>query len=77
MSSKELAKAALALPVENRVALAQSLWASIGPESTSDAAAETAAAVQEADRRDAELSSGKKHPLPHDQLMRAARRSLQ
>jgi putative addiction module component (TIGR02574 family) len=77
MSTKELAEAALALPVSKRVALAQSLWASVYPAAAGEVNDETAAAVREADRRDAELSSGKKKPLTHDQLMRAARRSLQ
>lgn len=74
MTTEELIADAMALPLPERVALAQALWESI------DAGlpdADERAAVAEAIRRDEELSSGRVAGRTHDEVMQAARRSLE
>lgn len=73
MSGKQLTAEALALPLADQVSLAQTLWESIDaglPE------ADEKSAVQEAMRRDRELSDGKVNGLRHDEAMKAARRAI-
>ena len=77
MSTKELTKAAVSLPLAERIALAQTLWDSIGQQSKGSIAEETCWAVEEADRRDAEMSAGKARVASHDEVMRAARRAIE
>ncbi len=63
----------MALPLAERVTLAQTLWQSI------DAglpAAEEGDAVTEAGRRDVELSSGAMIGRGHEEVMQAARRAI-
>ncbi len=63
----------MALPLAERVSLAQELWASI------DAGlkeADEQEAVREAIRRDQELSSGAASGRTHEQVMQAARRAI-
>lgn len=74
MTTEELIADAMALPLPERVSLAQALWESI------DAGlpdADQRAAVAEAIRRDEELSSGRVAGRTHDEVMQAARRSLE
>jgi len=74
MTTEELMADAMALPLAERVSLAQALWESI------DAGlpdADALAAVNEAIQRDEELSSGKVTGRTHEQVMRAARRALE
>lgn len=74
MTTEELIADAMALPLPERVSLAQALWESI------DAGlpdADERAAVAEAIRRDEELSSGRVAGRTHDEVMQAARRSLE
>ncbi len=73
MPEHSLTEEALALPILERVSLAQALWQSIdaGLPDTDERAA-----VQEAIRRDAELSSGSVTGTPHDDVMRVARRAI-
>jgi putative addiction module component (TIGR02574 family) len=73
MSTQQLTTAAMALPLAERVSLAQSLWQSID---TGLADTNEHAAVREAIRRDAELSSGAVAGRTHDEVMRAARRAI-
>ena len=73
MSAQELTSEAMALPLSERVSLAQALWESI------DAAlgdTDERQAVREAVLRDQELSSGVVEGRTHDDVMRAARRSI-
>ena len=73
MSNAELTTAAMSLPLAERVSLAQELWQSIDaalPDTPDDAA------LREAIRRDAELSSSAVAGRPHDEVMRAARRAI-
>jgi putative addiction module component (TIGR02574 family) len=73
MSEQQLTSEALALPLPQRVSLAQTLWESIdaGLPDTSEAAA-----LQGAIRRDQELSSDPAVGRTHEEVMQAARRSI-
>ncbi len=73
MSTQELTAEAMALPMAERVTLAQALWQSIhaGRPETSEAEM-----IREARRRDEEMSSGKVAGRTHEEVMQAARRSL-
>lgn len=74
MSTDQLIADAMALPLSERVSLAQALWESI------DAGlpdADERAAVEEAIRRDKELSSGRVAGRTHEDVMQAARRALE
>lgn len=74
MSTEQLIADAMALPLSERVSLAQALWESI------DAGlpdADERAAVAEAIRRDQELSSGRVTGRTHEEVMQAARRALE
>jgi len=74
MSTEQLAADAMALPLAERVSLAQALWESIdaGLPDTGECAANN-----EAIRRDEELSSGKVAGRTHKEVMEAARRALE
>jgi putative addiction module component (TIGR02574 family) len=64
----------MALPLAERVSLAQALWESIDswlPDT------DERAAVSDAIRRDEELSSGKVTGRTHEEVMRAAQRALE
>ena len=67
----------MALPLAERVALAQTLWQSIEGQRAGNVADEVKWAVEESDRRDTELSSGKVAGRTHEQVMRAARKALE
>lgn len=73
MSTHELKEEAMALPLSERVSLAQALWESIDA-GLADADEQTA--LQEAIRRDQELSSGAVAGRTHEQVMQAARRAI-
>jgi hypothetical protein len=73
MATEELIAEVMALPLAERVSLAQALWESIEaglPESDQDEA------IREAIQRDEELSSGAVVGLAHAEVMEAARRAL-
>ncbi|MGQ0762582.1 MAG: addiction module protein [Acidobacteriota bacterium] len=74
MSTEQLTAEAMALPLKERVSLAQALWESIdaGLPDTNEAAA-----IAEAIRRDEELSSGAVKARSHEDVMDAARRALE
>jgi putative addiction module component (TIGR02574 family) len=63
----------MALPISERVSLAQALWQSIDP---GLAAVKDREAVAEAIRRDEELSSGVVQGRTHEEVMLAARRAV-
>jgi putative addiction module component (TIGR02574 family) len=72
MSTEQITSEAMALPLAERVSLAQALWESINsglPET------DERAAVDEAVRRDQELSSGSVTGRSHEEMMKAARRA--
>jgi putative addiction module component (TIGR02574 family) len=74
MSTEQLIAEAMALPLSERVSLAQALWESI------DAGlpdAEERTAVAEAIQRDKELSSGVATGRTHEEVMKAAWRALE
>ena len=74
MTTEQLLSDAMALPLPERVSLAQALWESI------DAGLQHAdenAAIAEAVRRDAELLSGKVRGRTHEEVMQAAQRALE
>jgi putative addiction module component (TIGR02574 family) len=74
MPEHSLTNEALALPLPERVSLAQALWQSIdaGLPDTDERTA-----VQDAIRRDTELSSGSVTGTPHNDVMQAARRATE
>jgi putative addiction module component (TIGR02574 family) len=74
MSTEQLTAEAMALPLKERVSLAQALWESIdaGLPNTDEADA-----IAEAIRRDKELSSNAGTPRTHEEVMDAARRALE
>ncbi len=74
MTTEQLMADAMALPLADRVSLAQALWESIdaGLPDT-----DATAAVNEAIQRDEELSSGKVAGRTHEEVMRAVRRTLE
>jgi putative addiction module component (TIGR02574 family) len=74
MSTKQLIADAMALPLSERVSLAQALWESIDA-GLPDADERTA--VAESIRRDRELSSGQVVGRTHEEVMEAARRALE
>jgi len=74
MSARTLTEKAMALPIAERVALAQALWQSIvdGLPETDERTAEL-----EAVRRDEELSCGAVSGRLHAEVMQAARRAIE
>jgi putative addiction module component (TIGR02574 family) len=73
MSTQQLTTEAMALPLSERVSLAQALWQSIDAGLVDTDERE---AVHEAMRRDEELSSGAVTGRTHEEVMQAARRVL-
>lgn len=73
MSTQQLTTEAMALPLSERVSLAQALWQSIDAGLTEASESE---AVREAIRRDEELSSGAVVGRTHEEVMQAARRAI-
>jgi putative addiction module component (TIGR02574 family) len=73
MFADQILTEAMALPLSERVTLAQTLWQSIDA-GLSDT--EEREAVQEAIRRDQELSSGAVVGRTHEEVMQAARRAI-
>ena len=72
MSAEQLTAEAMALPLRERVSLAQALWESIEsglPDTDEHSAA------SEAVRRDEELSSGTAAGHTHSEVMKAAKKS--
>jgi len=70
----EVTNEALALPVEERVVLAQRVWNSVEHFASSEI---EKAWMDEADRRWVEIEEGKAQCLPADEVMRRARESLE
>jgi hypothetical protein len=73
MSAEQLTNEAMALPLSERVSLAQALWQSIDAGLADSGERE---AVRDAVLRDRELSAGGVVARTHEEVMQAARRSL-
>ena len=73
MTAEEIIADAMALPLAERISLAQALWESID---AGLADSDELASVKEAIQRDQELSSGKVKGRTHEEVMEAARRAL-
>jgi hypothetical protein len=73
MSTQQITAQAMALPLSERVTLAQALWQSID---AGVADVDERVAVREAIRRDQELSSGVAAGRTHDEVVQAARRAI-
>ena len=73
MTSQQLTTEALALPISERVLLAQALWQSV---ESNWGDADPSDSLREAIRRDQELSSAAVVGRAHDEVMDAARRAL-
>jgi len=73
MTTEQLIADAMALPLAERISLAQALWESID---AGLADADERSAVAEAIQRDEELSSGKVTGRTHEEVMQSARRAL-
>lgn len=73
METRQLTEQLMALPLAERVDLAEALWQSIGEGLR---AGEEQEAVTQARRRDAELASGSKLGRTHEEVMNAARRAI-
>jgi putative addiction module component (TIGR02574 family) len=76
MMTEQLRLELLALPLSERVEVAQSLWQSIHEAIKIDAEVEEREALHEARRRDRELASGAVTGRTHEQVMEAARQAL-
>jgi putative addiction module component (TIGR02574 family) len=74
---EQLTEAILALPLPERVSLAQDLWQSIDEGGVFSGPAEEREALAEAQRRDAELSSGTVAGRTHEQVMEAMRQAIE
>ena len=62
----------LALPLDDRLELAQRLWQSLEGQLSEDEEL-----FAEIERREADVASGVVKPIPYDEAMRAVRESLQ
>jgi putative addiction module component (TIGR02574 family) len=74
MSREQLAREIMALPIAEKVSLAQMLWQNIDDELLSSQ--DDGQVIREAQRRDAELSSGQVVGRTHEQVIEAMRRAI-
>ena len=73
MAAPQLTEQVMALPLAERVDLAEALWQSIGEGLRAGGEHE---AIEQAARRDAELTSGAVPGRTHEEVMQTARRSI-
>ena len=76
MSTDDLVQQLVALPLPDRVTVAQALWESIDEDLGDNVADNEAQAIQIALRRDAELTAQGVAGRTHEQVMEAVRRAL-
>lgn len=76
MQTDDLVQQLMALPLPDRVVVAQELWQSIDDGLPMAAADEQKEAAQAALRRDAELTSGTVIGRTHEEVIEAVRRAL-
>ena len=74
MSREQILKEVMALPLEDRVDVAQALWGSIAESGTG--AEDEAAAIAAAKERDKALRDGTVTGADHEEVMTRARRAL-
>ena len=67
----------LKLPLDQRVAVAQALWASIDAAALAPQIEDDDAFFAELMRRDAEMEAGDVTPMTHQEIMAAVRRDLE
>ena len=77
MQTDDLVQQLIALPLPDRVTVAQALWQSIDEGLATEAANEQQDAVQTAVRRDEALTSGSIIGRSHEEVMEAVRQALQ
>ena len=77
MPFDDLTSQVLELPSSERAVLARLLWESLDESQVAPDPETVAAAVTLAQQRSAELTSGAVAPIPHDEVMSAARQALQ
>jgi putative addiction module component (TIGR02574 family) len=77
MSREQLTQEVMALPLAERVSLAQDLWQSIEGICLSATPDEERETLTEAQRRDAALSSGAAVGRTHEQVMETMRRAIE
>ena len=75
-SISQLTQEALSLPLNDRMQLAQRLWASLQPSPDATVEDQEREALDLADRRDADLESGSVEGVSHADAMAKARKSL-
>jgi putative addiction module component (TIGR02574 family) len=73
MATQQLTEQVMALPLAERVNLAEALWQSIGEGLRAGGERE---AIEQATRRDAELTSGAVAGRTHEEVMQTARRAI-
>jgi len=73
MSTQELTAEAMALPLSERILLAQALWQSIDSGLPERSEEDT---MRDVMRRDRELSSGAVPGRTHEEVMKAARQAI-
>ncbi len=73
MATQQLTEQVMALPLSERVDLAEALWQSIGEALRTGGEHE---AIEQAAQRDAELTSGAATGRTHEEVMQAARRAI-
>jgi putative addiction module component (TIGR02574 family) len=73
MATQQLTEQVMALPLAERVDLAEALWQSISEGLRAGGEQE---AIEQAARRDAELTSGVASGRTHEEVMQAARRAI-
>ena len=76
MSIDERTEELLALPLPERVSLAEALWASINEDMTAEFVTEEQLAVERALARDRELESGAVKGRTHEEVMASVRLAL-
>ncbi len=77
MSKDQLAQAALALPLAERVSLAEALWQSIDDGMGRSGSDEDRQALDDARRRDGELTAGTTTGRTHEEVMETVRRAIE
>ena len=73
MATQRLTELVMALPLAERVALAEALWQSIGEGLQAGGERE---AIEQATRRDAELTAGTASGRTHEEVVQAVRRAI-
>lgn len=72
----QLTQDALSLPLDDRIQLAQQLWASLEPTTDASVEDQESELLDLADRRDADLESGSVDGVSHADALAQARKSL-